>query len=100
MPHTSARPSERLFAALQNCLPTRLFSTAVHHVARSRAGWLKRALINGFCLLYRVDMNEAAEPDRSQYSSFNAFFTRALKPDARPLSGGADTVVSPVDGRL
>ena len=40
---------------------------------------------------------EEAEKPLSQYSSFNEFFTRRLKPGARPIGEG---VVSPVDGRL
>lgn len=100
MSHSKVRLSERLFAILQTCLPTRLLSTLVHHFARSRTSWLKRSLINIFCHLYPIDMSEAAEPDCGQYSSFNTFFTRSLKPGARPLTGGAETVVSPVDGTL
>lgn len=43
-------------------------------------------------------MSEAAEPDISQYASFNDFFTRALRPDARPLAQ-ADWIC-PVDGAI
>jgi phosphatidylserine decarboxylase len=47
---------------------------------------------------YGVDMNEAAEPNVAAYASFNAFFTRALKPGARPLAQ-AD-LICPVDGAI
>jgi phosphatidylserine decarboxylase len=40
---------------------------------------------------------EEAEFPVSSYSSFNAFFTRKLKPGARPIGDG---VISPADGRL
>ena len=40
---------------------------------------------------------DEAELPVSDYASFNAFFTRKLKPGARPVGGG---VVSPADGRL
>ncbi len=40
---------------------------------------------------------EEAERPADEYPSFNAFFTRRLKPGARPLGDG---VVSPADGRL
>jgi phosphatidylserine decarboxylase len=43
-------------------------------------------------------MDEAAEPDITQYACFNDFFTRALKPGARPLAQ-AD-FVCPVDGAI
>ncbi len=42
-------------------------------------------------------MAEEAEKPPEEYASFNDFFTRRLKPDARPLGDG---VVSPSDGRL
>lgn len=40
---------------------------------------------------------EEAEKPLSEYSSFNEFFTRHLKPGVRPLGDG---LVSPADGRL
>lgn len=100
MNDAAARLSERLFAALQWCLPTRLVSRLVHSLAQSRADWLKRGFINGFCRLYAIDLQEAAQPDRRQYPSFNAFFTRALADGARPLAEDPRAIVSPVDGRM
>jgi phosphatidylserine decarboxylase len=47
---------------------------------------------------YQVNMDEAAQPDITQYASFNDFFTRALKPGARPLADAA--FVCPVDGAI
>lgn len=49
---------------------------------------------------FGVDLTEAAEPDPRRYPSFNAFFTRALRPEARPLARGARTVACPVDGTV
>jgi phosphatidylserine decarboxylase len=43
-------------------------------------------------------MDEAAQPDITQYACFNDFFTRALKPGARPLADAA--FVCPVDGAI
>ena len=43
-------------------------------------------------------MSEAAEPDIASYPTFNAFFTRALRPGARPLAD-AD-FICPVDGSI
>jgi len=44
-------------------------------------------------------MSEASEP-ASAYPSFNAFFTRALKPGARPLADAETFVLSPADGAV
>lgn len=43
-------------------------------------------------------MEEAEYPTAADYRHFNAFFTRALQPGARPVDNGEDTLVSPVDG--
>jgi phosphatidylserine decarboxylase len=67
-------------------------------VARAKGGRYTHALIRWFVARYQVNMDEAAEPDITQYACFNDFFTRALKPGARPLAQ-AD-FVSPVDGAI
>jgi len=93
--------ADRLFATLLWMLPTRAISRAAQALAESRMPWLSRFMIRGFMRLYPgVDMTEAAESDPQRYDSFNAFFTRALAPGARPLPEDASTVVSPVDGAL
>ncbi|HET7673977.1 MAG TPA: archaetidylserine decarboxylase [Gammaproteobacteria bacterium] len=84
----------------QHALPQHGLSRLVHHATRSQSPRFKNALIRWFIRRYRVDMSEAQTPDPLQYPSFNAFFTRALKPGARPLAGGAETCMSPVDGRV
>lgn len=87
-------------AAVQFLLPQKLSCRIVYRLARSERPWLKNLLIGIFCRLYDVDLAAAANADPTAYPSFNAFFTRALKPDARPLAGDEATLVSPVDGRL
>ena len=66
--------------------------------ARSRSGAVATWAITRFIAKYGVNMSEAANPDVASYVSFNDFFTRALKPGARPL---ADALyVCPVDGAI
>nr|WP_216842281.1 archaetidylserine decarboxylase [Acidovorax sp. SRB_14] len=79
-------------------MPKRLLTTLAGRIASARAGGLSTALIRRFVARYGVDMAEAAEPDMAAYDSFNAFFTRALRPGARPLAQ-AD-LVCPVDGAI
>jgi phosphatidylserine decarboxylase len=62
-------------------------------------GPLLRLLVRAYIRAYHVDMSEAAEP-LSSYPSFNAFFTRRLRPGARPVSTEAGTVTSPCDSRV
>ena len=56
----------------------------------------KNAFIRLFTRLFSVDLQEAASSEPSDYPNFNAFFTRALKPGARPLDEAS--LVSPCDG--
>jgi phosphatidylserine decarboxylase len=90
----------RAFAALQYALPKHLLSRLVHKVTRSRAVRLKNALLRGFLRNYRVDMSEALQADPFAYPSFNEFFTRALRPEARPIAAGQCELASPVDGTV
>ncbi len=48
----------------------------------------------------QIDMHEALQPDPYAYESFNAFFTRELRPGARPIATDAHALVSPVDGTV
>ncbi len=59
---------------------------------------LERA-IRAYIRAYDVDMSEVAEPI-SAFSTFNRFFTRALRDGARPIDDGARTVVNPADSRV
>jgi phosphatidylserine decarboxylase len=86
------------FILLQHLLPKRALTELMGRLAAARAGALTTAAIRWFIRRYRVDMNEAADPRPEAYPSFNAFFTRALRSDARPLAQ-ADWVC-PVDGAV
>jgi phosphatidylserine decarboxylase len=88
----------RLLVALQYLLPQHLLSRAVHWLARNRTSWIKNALIDNFVVNYRPDLTEAEQSDPRKYPSFNEFFTRALRPGARPVDPAPDVLVSPVDG--
>jgi phosphatidylserine decarboxylase len=84
----------------QHLLPKNALSAAVYRIARSRRAWIARPLTRWFARAYRVDLGEAEQTDLEGYPTFNDFFTRALRPGARPLAGDGDTVVSPADGIL
>ena len=90
--------SERLAVLSQYLLPKKLLTVAAGHLASAHAGGLTHAVIRRFVARYNVDMSEAADPRIESYASFNDFFTRALKPGARPLAQ-AD-YVCPADGAI
>ena len=99
MPDT-AKPNilDHLSTNLLRILPQHLLAAGMYRLARSTTPWLKNLLITRISRHYGVNMAEAEQPDLAAYPSFNAFFTRALKPGVRPLAEGK--VVSPADGKI
>jgi phosphatidylserine decarboxylase len=90
----------RLFVWLQYLLPQRALSRLVWHLTRSRRVPLKNLLIGRFVKGFRPNMSEAEEPLPLRYRSFNEFFTRALRADARRIDADPRVIVSPVDGTI
>jgi phosphatidylserine decarboxylase len=90
----------RAFVALQHLLPQHGISRLVLGLTRSRAPAFKNALIRLFVRGFRPDMSDAVETDPTAYGSFNEFFTRALRPETRPVDADPDAIVSPVDGTV
>lgn len=90
----------RLGAWAQYPLPHHALSRLLGLATRGRHPWVRRPLIHWFLRRYGVDMAEAAEPDPEAYPDFQAFFTRPLRPGARPLCPEPDSIASPADGAL
>ena len=90
--------SERLSVLLQYLLPKQALTRLAGRFAGWQGGRWTTAAIRRFVRRYGVNMDEAANPDVSGYSSFNEFFTRPLKAGARPMADA--TFVSPVDGAI
>jgi phosphatidylserine decarboxylase len=86
--------------ALQYLLPHHLLCRLVYRLTRSRWRWLKNLLIGAFVRAYGPEMGDALEPAPGNYRSFNAFFTRALRAEARPADPDPRRIVSPCDGIL
>lgn len=96
----SVSTGDRLFAALQYVLPKHLLSRIIYAIARSESPFVKRTFLKIFLGLFDINMAEAAQPDPYAYRTFNDFFTRALKPNARPIAIEREFIVSPVDGTV
>ena len=90
--------SDRRKVLPQYVLPKRGLTAFAGRVASRERGATTTRLVRWFVRKYGVDMSEAADPDIAAYASFNDFFTRALKPGARPIADAA--LVSPVDGTI
>jgi phosphatidylserine decarboxylase len=88
------------FIIIQYLLPQHLLSRLVGKLAETQTPWLKDILIKSFIKQYQVNMSEAADPEPSNYANFNAFFTRALSEDARPIATGDNDIACPADGAI
>lgn len=90
--------SRDLGAALQLLLPHQLLSRIAYFAMRWRFRPWKDLIISTLIWRYKVDMSLAAQEDPKAYPSVNAFFTRALKPEARPIADAP--LVCPADGAI
>ena len=90
--------SDRTAVLPQYLIPKQALTAFAGWVASRERGWVTTEIIRRFVAKYQVNMGEALNPDIASYRSFNDFFTRALKPDARPLA--AAQWVCPVDGAV
>jgi phosphatidylserine decarboxylase len=86
--------------ALTYVLPHRLLSSLARRLAYSTHPVLKQWLIDTVTRKFGVDLSEAAQPDPTAYPSFNAFFTRALKPGARTPDPDPRALLMPADGYI
>ena len=89
---------ERRAVLPQYLFPKQALTAFAGWVASRERGWVTTEIIRRFVAKYQVNMDEALDSDISSYRSFNDFFTRALKPGARPLVH-AD-LICPVDGAI
>lgn len=85
---------------LQYLLPQHILSRLVANIANCRMPLIKNLIIRQYCKFYNIDMAEMLEPNPINYQTFNAFFIRALKPGARPITSDPKTIISPVDGKI
>ncbi|MEK8032143.1 archaetidylserine decarboxylase [Ideonella sp. DXS29W] len=90
--------SDRLRVLPQYLLPKQALTSLMGALARREAGGLTTWVIERFVARYGVNMAEAAQPDIGAYKTFNEFFTRPLKPGARPIA--TSPLICPVDGAI
>ncbi len=89
-----------LAVRVQYILPQKLLTRIVYAATRVRWAPWKNLLIRLLTRAYRINLDEAAITDLAVYPHFNAFFTRALKPGARPLDPDPRAVLMPADGQI
>lgn len=82
----------------QYLIPKHLLSSLMHRFMHIEVKWIKNATIRALTRIYGINISEAADEDIENYPHFNAFFTRALKADVRPIDDNPNAWCSPVDG--
>ena len=90
--------SDRSAVLPQYLFPKQALTHFAGWVASKERGWVTTEIIRRFVAKYQVNMGEALDSDIASYKSFNDFFTRALKPGARPLA--ESDLICPVDGAI
>ncbi|MGV6816329.1 MAG: archaetidylserine decarboxylase [Thiotrichales bacterium] len=87
-------------SSLLYALPHHLISRATYRLSRVETPWIKNLLIGGYTSLFTLNMQEALQPDPKAYASLNALFTRALKPEVRPVFSTGNSLHASADGVL
>ena len=87
-----------LFVSFQRLLPQHALSRAVGLLAASRLPFVSAPFIRLFARSYGVNMAEAERTSLADYDSFNDFFTRSLRPGARPFPTDSRALLCPADG--
>ena len=90
---------DRFLAGLFTLLPHHLISRIVFRLSQWEASWVT-SVIRAYIKAYRVDLSDAVIEDIEAYPTFNEFFVRALKPEARPIVEHPQALASPVDGTV
>lgn len=80
-------------------LPHHIISRGIFKLTRIRSPLVPKA-IRWFSKAFKVNLEEAVNPEPESYSTFNEFFTRPLKPELRPLVQDTNALASPVDGAI
>ena len=91
---------QRAKVAFQYIMPQLYLTQLAGWFAQQKWGAVTHFVIKAFAKKYNVDMSEAKKEDFSDYESFNQFFIRELKDDARKINENPTALCLPADGRV
>ena len=91
---------QRAKVAFQYIMPQLYLTQLAGWFAQQKWGAVTHFVIKAFAKKYNVDMNEAKKENFSDYESFNQFFIRELKDDARKINENPTALCLPADGRV
>lgn len=89
---------KKWFVFFQYVIPHHAVSRLVGYLAHHRHSTIKTWLISRFVRAYNVNLEEALEPNITAYLHFADFFTRAIRPERRPITDIPHGVACPADG--
>lgn len=92
--------SKRLKIAFQYVMPQKYLTQAAGWLAQQKWGVVTHFIIKLFAKKYGINMEEAAKPNFSDYATFNEFFTRLLREDARKIDENPTALCLPADGKI
>ncbi len=91
--------TQKLKADFQYLLPKHALTRLVGLFAGAKLGGLTTLMIEQFIKHYQINTKEMMGKIKD-YKTFNAFFSRPLIPNARPINYNTDAVTYPVDGKI
>ena len=91
---------QRVKVAFQYIMPQLYLTQLAGWFAQQKWGAVTHFVIKVFAKKYNVDMSEAKKENFSDYESFNQFFIRELKDDARKINENPTALCLPADGRV
>ena len=91
---------QRAKVAFQYIMPQLYLTQLAGWFAQQKWGAVTHFVIKAFAKKYNVDMSEAKKENFSDYESFNQFFIRELKDDARKINENLTALCLPADGRV
>ena len=91
---------QRAKVAFQYIMPQLYLTQLAGWFAKQKWGAVTHFVIKAFAKKYNVDMSEAKKENFSDYESFNQFFIRELKDDARKINENLTALCLPADGRV
>lgn len=105
MPESGVSWSARVAAAMVDLAPdwgSLVASQAIGAAARARIPrGLSRAVVQGYVRAFGVDLHDVDPTTHAEgYNSFDEFFTRRLRPGARPIARASKILASPCDGLM
>ncbi|MDP8032773.1 archaetidylserine decarboxylase [Pasteurella atlantica] len=91
---------QKLKIAVHYILPQLALTQVAGWFAEKKWGVVTHTIINVFAKFYKVNLSEAEKEKPQDYASFNEFFIRPLKANARPIVEQKNALCFPADGKV